>query len=309
MNTLLTFFLEQVNLGLMMGLMLAVLLALYPVMKHIFSPQQRVWLWTGIWLYGLTYSPYNRGRLLPIQFQDLVVPRTGRLLNTLPAFLPGEYTGPGPYNIALPGGTLVRVELQTWAMCLLAAAWMAGMIVLLGHFWHTSRRLIRLGRRGTLLEPDDPRRAGIDLNDFLSGQAKVYLSPGLPTSFVYYRFFGGGRYTIHGYEIYLQEELSPGQIELILLHEGRHIRLWHCWWKVLGTVCLIKFWWNPLAWLAFRYFCRDIELACDESVMKKLSPERRKEYARTLLELGWAASCGMSPWPLEKATAPFGSKG
>ena len=46
------------------------------------------------------------------------------------------------------------------------------------------------------------------------------------------------------------------------------------------------YWWNPLVWLGYRYFCQDMELTCDEAVLKRLEEEERREYAKTLVELG-----------------------
>ena len=49
---------------------------------------------------------------------------------------------------------------------------------------------------------------------------------------------------------------------------------------------LLLHWWNPILWLAFRYMGRDMELACDQRTLDQLEPEQRKEYAKTLVELG-----------------------
>lgn len=283
MKALISFALEQWNLGLMAGIIILVLVALSPVLARILTAQQRVCLWVVCCL-GICRPSVGHSAVLPVTLQDLVAPRTGALLKPAPAFLPDEYTTAGSYHIALPGGTLVRIQLQDWLMYLLLAVWFAGMLMLVLHFWYSSRRLVKLGRRGTLLSADDPRLEGIALSDPISDTTRVYISPDLPTSFVHFVWFSRGY--PHGYEIFLQEELSGQQLNLVLLHEARHIRLWHTWWKVLATVTLVWFWWNPLVWLGFRCFCRDVELACDDSVMKKLPPERHKAYAQTLLELG-----------------------
>ena len=90
----------------------------------------------------------------------------------------------------------------------------------------------------------------------------VRLCRGLPTSFVYQggEKINGKRYNM----IYLQEELSPQRRVLVLRHEWNHIRLYHGWMKGWANIALILYWWNPILWAAYYYFCRDLELACDE---------------------------------------------
>ena len=52
------------------------------------------------------------------------------------------------------------------------------------------------------------------------------------------------------------------------------------------SFALIAGWWNPLIWLGYRYTCLDMELSCDARTMERLSPQERREYAQTLVELG-----------------------
>lgn len=280
-NGLITFVFEQINMSLMTGITVGILLLCYPLLKRVFTAQQRAALWI-LGCLGTRFVNLIETRATPfkVSLQDLIAPRTGRLLNRTPAFLPGEYNGPGDYNLALPGGALIRVELQDWLMILLVVAWFAGAVALIVHFWRSSHRLLVLGRGGQLLAEDDSVLAGTNLNDFIERDVKVYVAEGMPTSFVYMPPFG------RDYEIFLQKELPAEQMELVLLHEARHIRLWHPWWKVLATFTLILNWWNPLVWLGFQCLCRDLEQACDDSVMKRLPTKRRKDYAKTLVELG-----------------------
>ena len=91
------------------------------------------------------------------------------------------------------------------------------------------------------------------------------------------------------YVICLQRELSPEQRALVLRHELEHIRLGHLWFKGWANMGVFLYWWDPLIWLGYKYFCRDLELACDAAVLKELEPEERREYARTLVEMGGRA--------------------
>ena len=66
-------------------------------------------------------------------------------------------------------------------------------------------------------------------------------------------------------------------MEHVVAHETAHIRRKDQLWKPLGFVLLTFHWFNPLAWIGYAMFCRDIELACDEKVIKKLDHEARAD--------------------------------
>lgn len=85
-------------------------------------------------------------------------------------------------------------------------------------------------------------------------------------------------------KIYLPHETQPEAAEHILAHEQTHIRRRDHWWKLLGFLLLTVHWFNPVMWLAYILLCRDIELACDESVIATLDNERRADYTRALVE-------------------------
>ena len=87
--------------------------------------------------------------------------------------------------------------------------------------------------------------------------------------------------------VLLPEDLPVGdaQFQLILAHELAHIRRKDCLRKLLLTVCLCLYWWNPLVWLMVWLANRDMELACDEAVLRALGPDCRKAYALTLLDM------------------------
>ena len=87
--------------------------------------------------------------------------------------------------------------------------------------------------------------------------------------------------------VLLPEDLPVGdaQFQLVLAHELAHIRRKDCLRKLLLTVCLCLYWWNPLVWLMVWLANRDMELACDEAVLRALGPDCRKAYALTLLDM------------------------
>ena len=73
-------------------------------------------------------------------------------------------------------------------------------------------------------------------------------------------------------------------LDLVLLHEQTHIRRGDNLWRMLAFTLAAVHWFNPLSWIFLKMLLTDLELACDEGVMDKLGPDRRKEYARTLLD-------------------------
>ena len=85
--------------------------------------------------------------------------------------------------------------------------------------------------------------------------------------------------------IYLPFGLDEGAREQVLTHERSHIARGDHVIKPLGWLILAVYWYNPLVWLAYALFCRDIELACDERVIRRLPVSGRADYSQALLDL------------------------
>ena len=83
--------------------------------------------------------------------------------------------------------------------------------------------------------------------------------------------------------IYLPFSMNEQDLEHVVAHEQAHIRRKDHWWKPLGFLLLTIYWFNPLMWLAYVLLCRDIELACDEKVIKELGNEQRGDYTQALV--------------------------
>ena len=83
--------------------------------------------------------------------------------------------------------------------------------------------------------------------------------------------------------IYLPFNMNGQDLEHVVAHEQAHICRKDHWWKPLGFFLLTIHWFNPLMWLAYVLLCRDIELACDEKVIKGLSNEQRADYTQALV--------------------------
>ena len=83
--------------------------------------------------------------------------------------------------------------------------------------------------------------------------------------------------------IYLPSTLDEVQQQNVLAHERAHLARRDHWWKPLGFALLAVYWFNPVLWLAYALLCRDIELACDERVIRTMDESAIKTYSTVLL--------------------------
>ena len=83
--------------------------------------------------------------------------------------------------------------------------------------------------------------------------------------------------------IYLPSSLDEVQRQNVLSHERAHLARRDHWWKPLGFALLAVYWFNPVLWLAYALLCRDIELACDERVIRTMDESAVKTYSTVLL--------------------------
>lgn len=104
----------------------------------------------------------------------------------------------------------------------------------------------------------------------------VYLCAAVPSPFV----FG-----IFNPKIYLPFDLSEEQQRWILLHERSHIARRDFLLKPLFWLAVLLHWMNPLVWIAWRFYSRDVELACDERAIRQLDDCQKRRYSNTLLQL------------------------
>ncbi len=104
-------------------------------------------------------------------------------------------------------------------------------------------------------------------------------------------------------KVYLPFKLDGQDMGHVIAHELAHIRRRDHWWKPLGFLLLVVYWFNPLMWLAYALLCRDIELACDEKVIKDLGNEQRADYTQALL------TCSVSRPMISACPLAFGEVG
>ena len=85
-------------------------------------------------------------------------------------------------------------------------------------------------------------------------------------------------------KIYLPFTLDEQTQQAVIAHEQAHLQRKDHWWKPLGFVILSVYWFNPLLWIGYLLFCRDIELACDEKAVREMDASQRADYSQALLD-------------------------
>ena len=165
--------------------------------------------------------------------------------------------------------------LQIW-ISVMAAVWLAGAAALLLYsaisYWRLRRRV----------------REAVILRD------NIYQSENAGSPFVL---------GIIRPKIYLPYHMDKREMDHVIAHEQAHIRRGDHWWKPLGFLLLTVHWFNPLLWLSYILLCRDIELACDERVIREMGNEQRADYTHALV------SCSVSRRSIAACPLAFGEVG
>lgn len=165
-----------------------------------------------------------------------------------------------------PSASAVQAQekgtVQTF-LALGAWVWIAGVSVLLCYSIVTAVRLRRF------------------LSEARFSEEEVYETDGIATPFV----FG----ILHP-QIYLPKHLSPTQRRYVLAHERAHIARKDYLVKLVGWSAVCLHWFNPLVWFFFRLMESDMEMSCDETVLKRLGEDGRQEYSQVLLSLACTES-------------------
>lgn len=83
--------------------------------------------------------------------------------------------------------------------------------------------------------------------------------------------------------IYIPSSMNEADTEYVIFHEKAHLKRKDHIWKPLGFLLLSVYWFNPFLWLAYVLLCKDIELACDEKVIRQFGAEIKKPYSEALI--------------------------
>ncbi|MBP3610258.1 MAG: hypothetical protein J6J42_07985 [Lachnospiraceae bacterium] len=165
----------------------------------------------------------------------------------------------------LTTGTLDNVRIVPEYVPAVAAVWMTGVVLLLAYGVAGCLKVKRMVKNAILY------------------QDNVWLCEGLESPFL----FGW----VHP-KIYLPCDLEEVQMQYVIEHEKSHIARGDHFAKLAGYVLLAVYWFNPLIWVAYVMFCKDVERACDERVIAEFGVEDRKGYAEALLEC--SVGCGFA---------------
>ena len=104
-------------------------------------------------------------------------------------------------------------------------------------------------------------------------------------------------------KVYLPYHMDSREAQHVLAHEQAHLRRGDHFWKPLGFLLLTIHWFNPLMWLSYAMLCRDIELACDEKVIRDLRREERADYMQALV------ACSVNRRRIAACPLAFGETG
>ena len=136
--------------------------------------------------------------------------------------------------------------------------WIIGMILFLTHGFMSNQKLKK------------------NLKDSTYLYKNIYENENLDTAFIH---------GITNPKIYIPSHLDEGERKYIIIHEKTHLKRYDHIIKFLYYIALSIHWFNPLIWIAFVLMERDMELSCDEAVMKKIGSDAKKDYCKTLLSL------------------------
>ncbi len=170
----------------------------------------------------------------------------------------------------------VRVESVQWDAVLGALVWFYGMgaMVLYAIFSYL--------------------RIYLKVRHSMNMKENIYLCDRINTPFI----FG-----IVRPKIYLPSYMSEEDMTYVLAHEKAHLKRRDHLWKPVGFAILAVYWFNPVIWLSYILLCRDIELACDEKVIKELGAERKKPYSMALI------NCSVPKRMITACPVAFGETG
>ncbi len=166
----------------------------------------------------------------------------------------------------------------------LIAVWVTGMVAVGGWYAYTNLALYRSLRRTRLYVG-------------LAGRRPVYLCAGLSSPCVFGSFHPA---------IYLNDQslCDPQTARFALAHERRHIAHGDPFWSLVRALCVTVYWFNPLVWVAAHLSRLDSELACDESVVRRLGDDSRFVYGHALLAMAAGRPAALAPCFSTKNSLP-----
>ena len=209
--------------------------------------------WVNVLLWGIVAVRL----VLPVSIESplSLLPRTEAILPAVTAQPIQTGTAPAVGSAAaIASGAAMRSQ-PGWTT-ILAWVWLVGIAVLLLYTWISTQRLRRKVREAVRL------------------RGNIYETEHIASPFVL---------GVLRPRIYLPYHMDSRDREQVIAHEQAHLRRRDHVWKPLGFLLLTIHWFNPLLWLSYVLLCRDIELACDEKVIKHLDCGQRADYMQALV--------------------------
>ena len=160
-------------------------------------------------------------------------------------------------NVSIPSveqNVPVQNEIQ-W-MEILPWCWICGILMMVGYAAYSYQKIVR--------------QVQISINK----EENIWICDDLSSPFIL---------GVLNPRIYVPSYLSETEMKYVLAHEKAHLKRFDHLWKPLGYTLLSVYWFNPVLWAAYLLLCSDIELACDEKVIKTLGDDNKVEYSKTLL--------------------------
>ena len=227
--------------------------------------------WVNVLLWGFVAARM----ICPVSIESALslIPRADAISSAV-LTVPGQ-TAAAPVIGGAAAATAAANPLQTW-IPILAWVWLAGVVAL---FLYTTVSTLRLRRK---------------VCEAVRLQGNIYQSEQIVSPFVLGTFRP---------RIYLPYHMDSRDQQHVIAHEQAHLRRGDHLWKPLGFLLLTIHWFNPLMWLSYVLLCRDIELACDEKVIKELGFEQRADYMQALV------SCSVSRRRIAACPLAFGEIG
>ena len=248
-------FLELLKLSISASFLIAAVILLRLLMKK--SPK---------WVYCILWSLVGIRLICPFSFESRfsVIPKEDVIpINTILTIpdTQSELVMPAtnnyvPNEILFESENTLATNKSISIVDIISGVWLVGTI---GIMLYGAISYIRL-----------KRIVSVSIND----KENIYLCDDIDVPFI----FG-----IFKPKIYLPSNMADNQKEYVLLHEKAHLSRHDNLWKPVGFILLSIYWFNPLVWIAYHLFSKDIELATDEKVINNLNNNEIKDYSETLL--------------------------
>ena len=279
------FFLEIVNMSITASYLIVAVIVLRLVLAK--APK---------WIRGILWGLVGIRLVVPFSFESVFSLMPGKShipTGTVQSTATGTDAGAPPVMLdfntsagAAPqstdiAGTFVPVEeaVQTASVSwidILSIVWVVGMIAMVGYCIISYLRLKQRVADAVIYSGDMCAEDCKESSYKKRGKRySIYQSEKVASPFVL-GFFKPG--------IYIPFQMTTKDMECVIAHEKAHIARKDHWIKPIAFMLLSFYWFNPLVWVAYILLCRDIELACDEKVIKEMGENHKKAYSKALLK-------------------------